>query len=381
MDPAAIWRSARSASTSLHLDSGAAGRTSTATQHAVAAHLQAESECGAYVAEAEATGVVRTLRHDLGILLGVGPDDVGFVESASTGLAQLLAAWPLSAGDEVACPPSEWGPNLQAFGDRGLRVAHLPVDGSGEVDLDALPGYLDRSRPTLVHLTVAAAHRALVQPAQAVVAVCRALGIPVLCDLAQALGQVAVDAVGADASYGTGRKWLAGPRGVGFLAVRPDSEVRLRPTWPALRAGDWPGEAPAARRLESREANVAGRVGLACAVREHLDIGPARLHAELAAVGCRTRQALADLPGWTVCDSDDAPGAVTTLLPPPKMTPTTARAQLLAEHHIVTTAAGVERAPGEMTRPTLRLTPHVDTGVDEVSRLRQALMALSGTPL
>lgn len=377
VDVAAGWRAARSASVYLHLDSGAAGRTSTATQDAVTAHAQAEAERGAYVAQLDAEDLLRSLRVDLGGLLGVGPTDVGFVESASTALAQLLACWPLTAGDVVACPPSEWGPNLAAFGDRGLRVVHLPVDAGGMVDVEALPGMLDRARPALVHLTVAAAHRALVQPAQAVTAVCRARGLPVLCDLAQALGQVPVRGIGADAVYGTGRKWLAGPRGVGYLAVRPDTGVRLRPVWPALRADPRPGEVPVAWQLESREGNIAGRVGLAQAVREHLELGPEQLHAQLAGVGGRTRRALADLPGWAVCDGVDAPGAVTTLLPPPGLTPVQARGRLLTEHQIVTTAAGVERAPGEMTQPALRLTPHVDTDAADLRRLRNALASMS----
>jgi len=370
------WRAARADSTYLHVDSGAAGRSSTAVQVAVTAHLATEAERGAYVAELEAADVVRGLRADLGALLGVGPEDVGLVESASTALAQLLAAWPVEPGDAVGCAPSEWGPNLSSFRDRGLRVAALPVDGGGRVDVEALPAWLERERPALVHLTVAAAHRGLVQPAREAARVCRERGTPVLCDLAQALGQVPVDGIGADAVYGTGRKWLAGPRGVGLLAVRPDTPVRLRPVWPALREEDWPGEAPVPRRLESREASVAGRLGLAQAVREHLELGPAQVHAALADAGRRTREALADLPGWTACDAVDAPGATTALLPPDGLAPVEARARLLAEHRVVTTAAGVERAPGEMTRPTLRLTPHVDLSEEDLLRLRSALAAL-----
>lgn len=377
MDVAAAWRSARGPSPYLHLDSGAAGRTSRSVRRAVVAHAEAESERGAYVAELEAAQVVTRLRADLGGLLGVGHEDVGLVESASTALAQLLAAWPLAPGDAVACAPSEWGPNLLAFRDRGLRVVDLPVNGAGVVDVDALPGLLQRDRPALVHVTVAAAHRALVQPTREIAAVCRTHEVPVLCDMAQAAGQVAVADVAADAAYGTGRKWLAGPRAVGFLAVHPDTTVRLRPVWPALRVADWPGEAPPARRLESREAHVAGRVGLARAVREHLELGPAGVHAALAQSGRRTREALVDLPGWRVLDPVGAPGAVTTLLPPAGLHPVDARARLLAEHRIVTTAAGVERAPGDMAQPTLRLTPHVDVDDADLQRLRMALAQLS----
>ena len=142
------WRAARAASPYLHVDSGAAGRTSTAVQAAVTAHLAAEAERGAYVAELEAADVVLGLRADLGALLGVGAEDVGLVESASTALAQVLAAWPVAPGDAVGCAPSEWGPNLSSFRDRGLRVVHLPVDGQGSsTSRRCRPGSTGRGRP------------------------------------------------------------------------------------------------------------------------------------------------------------------------------------------------------------------------------------------
>jgi len=111
-------------------------------------------------------------------------------------------------------------------------------------------------------------------------------------------------------------------------------------------------------------------------VREHVDLGPERVHAALADAGRRTRLALADLPGWTVAEAPDAPGAVTTLLPPPGLEPARARARLFDEHRVVATAAGVERAPREMTRPVLRLAPHVDLGPDDLARLLTALTAV-----
>lgn len=378
MDLRPAWLAARAPADVLHLDSAAAGRPSIATRVAVAAHADREAERGAYVAELEAADLVRRLRRDLGGLVGLGPDDLALVESASAALGQLLRAWPLAAGDVVACAASEWGPNLLAFRDLGLEVATLPVDGAGVVDVDALPAFLARTRPALVHVAVASAHRALVQPAREVVEACRASGVPVLADLAQALGQVRVDDLQADAVYGTGRKWLAGPRGVGFLGVHPETTVRLRPAWPAIRAGEWPGETAVARRLESREAHVAGRLGLASAVQEHLELGPERVYAGLAEVGRRTREALQDLPGWTVCDAVTAPGAVTTLVPPDHLECLEARARLLVDQAILSTVGGVERAPGEMTRPTLRLSPHLDTGPEELDRLRAALQAVAG---
>ena len=57
---------------------------------------------------------------------------------------------------------------------------------------------------------------------------CRELGLPLVVDAAQALGQVDC-AVDADVTYSSSRKWIAGPRGVGLLAVRRDLMERLPP--------------------------------------------------------------------------------------------------------------------------------------------------------
>ena len=223
---------------------------------------------GAYIAQAAAAPTLEGLRADVAGLFGVAVDGVAFVESATAALRALLAAWPLAPGGEVAVAPSEWGPNLAAFDAAGLRPVLLATDDYGVIDLDQLRGRLAAARPALVHVTQVAAHRGLVQPVARIAAVCRDAGIPLWVDAAQALGHVATD-VDADAAYATGRKWLCGPRGVGMLAI--DERA-----WPGLRVRHHvlaPNDEPTVRALESDDANVAGRVGLAVAVRELLDDG------------------------------------------------------------------------------------------------------------
>ena len=73
-----------------------------------------------------------------------------------------------------------------------------------------------------------------------------------------------------------------------------------------------------------------------------------------------TREALADVKGWRVVEAVDEPTAITTLEPARRRRPAQVRAQLIAEHGIVTTYAETLRAPFEMTSPVLRVSPHVD---------------------
>lgn len=358
-----------------HLDAAAAGRSSRAVLDAVAAHAELEATAGAYVAEASAQPLLSRGRADLAALLGVEPDGIAFTESATASLDALLRAWPLSVGDTVAVAQSEWGPNLDAFAARGLRLAPLPVDGTGVVAVESLRRFFGLTMPALVHLTPVASHRPLVQPAGAVAGVCREFGIPLWADAAQALGHVDVSLSGADAVYATSRKWLTGPRGVGVIGVAPSWLPKLRPR--VTLAG--PGDGSSALLLESREAHVAGRVGLCAAVSEFLSSGPSAVRERLASVGAMTRSELASVPGWSVVGDVSAPSAITALRPSAGQDVTEVRQFLLDEHKIVTTAALPPRAPRDMTEGYLRISPHVDCSAQDLERLAAALAARGST--
>ena len=357
----------------LHLDTAAAGRSSLATLAATAAHAEREATTGAYVAQEEAEPVLAEGRASLARLLGVPARGVAFMPSAQAALDTLLATWPLREGDTVAVVPCEWGPNLDAFAARGLRVTEIATHGDGSVDLAALERMLAGPPPAVVHLVQVTSHRGLVQPVAEAAALCRAAGVPLWVDAAQALGHVDT-ACGADAIYATSRKWLTGPRGVGMLGVTEPWWDRLRIVAPELERSFRPADSSPLWLLDATEANVAAWIGLCTAVAEYTEAGPALVWGRLAEVGRQTREALAGLPGWAVADPVDAPSAIVALRATNGQDVGKTRARLLPG--IVTTAGSIHRAPRDMTEPLLRISPHVDCTPEDLDRLRQALVAL-----
>jgi pyridoxal 5-phosphate dependent beta-lyase len=189
--------------------------------------------------------------------------------------------------------------------------------------------------------------------------------------VAQALGQVDC-AADADVMYCTSRKWIAGPRGVGMLAVRPDLMERLSPR---LAAPEWAPKSTVAQQLEFGEANIAARVGFSVALGEYLAIGPEAVRTRLAELGSISRSLLADAPGWALIEEAEEPSAITTLNPVDGADPQAVREWLLAERRILTTYIAVYRAPLELTGPLLRLSPHADTTADDLESFAEALIA------
>jgi pyridoxal 5-phosphate dependent beta-lyase len=365
-DLGASWRAGRPRPAGRHLDSAASSRQSNRALEAAAHHARHEAELGGYVAEAAADDLLQQGRSVIGGLAGMAAADVAFVESAQAALVALLTGWRLPAGSRVGCLPGEYAPNVAQMRTYALRPEPLPVDGLGRLDLSGLARLLAADPPRFVHLTHIGSHRGLLQPAAEAAALCREAGVHFVLDAAQSLGHADAD-LGADVVYGTSRKWLAGPRGVGVLCVRPSLAAALTPVLPE------PEGVPPMRAFESGEAHVAGRVGLVVAVGDHLAAGPHRVRERLSALGRATRELLDGVGGWRVVEPVDEPTATTTLRPPDGVDVVATRARLLTEHGIVASAIGPERAPGEMTGPVLRVSPHLDATIEDLEALAAAL--------
>ena len=365
---ASAWQAARPPVAGLHLDSAACSRQSLATLDAGARHARHEAEVGGYVAAEAATPVLDAGRAAVTALTGMPDARVVFTTGSQHALDLLLSSWP-AGGRTLACLPGEYGPNLALMSVHGFGRQLLPTDGDGRVVVEKTASSLAVDPPDFVHLTAVASHRGVVQPLAEMSRLCRDLGVPLVVDAAQALGQVDC-AVGADAVYASSRKWLAGPRGVGVLAMRSAFMQRLEPRLPPK---EWVGSLSVADRLELGEANVAARVGFSVAIGEHVAAGPAAVQARLAQVGRAGRTALADVRGWRVVEAVDEPSAITTLAPVDGADPVRVREWLIAERRIVTTAVLVQRAPGELTGPVLRISPHVDTTDDDLAVFAAAL--------
>jgi pyridoxal 5-phosphate dependent beta-lyase len=361
------WRAARPKVAGLHFDSAACSRQSFAVIDAAAQHARHEAEVGGYVAAEAAAPVLDAGRAALGALTGMSGSDVVFTTGSNNALDLLLSSWP---GERtVACLPGEYGPNLAVMAANGFQVSALPADDVGRLASDDAARRLAADPPALVHLTPLASHRGLAQPLAELAGVCRELGVPLVVDAAQALGHLDC-AVGSAAVYSSSRKWMAGPRGVGVLAIRPELAQRLRPRLPPP---EWDLAMPVMQSLEHGEANIAARVGYSVALGEHLSAGPDRVRDGLAELGRMTRTALAGVKGWRVVEPLEEPTAITTLAPVDGADPQKVRAWLLAERAIVTTYAEVQRAPFEMTAPVLRASPHVDTTAEDLDQFAEAL--------
>ncbi|QKH35628.1 aminotransferase class V-fold PLP-dependent enzyme [Achromobacter pestifer] len=301
------------AQTTVHFNHAGSSLPSASTLQAIHAHLQREATQGpmeAGVASRELTEQARVLAARL---LNADVGEIALTGGNSPGWGAAFAALePWRAGDRILVGRHEWGGNLATMRLRaqraGATLETIPSDDSGCVDAQALEAMLDE-RVRLIALTWLPANGGLINPAAAVGSVARRHGIPYFVDAAQAIGQLPVDVaqIGCDVLSGAGRKALRGPRGTGLLYVRRGFLDQLTPAFvdthsAPLGVDGEPMLRQDAARLESAEASLALRCGLANALQEALDIGLPAIRARIDALAQALRAELAAIPGITVLD-------------------------------------------------------------------------------
>ena len=296
----------------LHFNNAGASLMPDPVFNAVTQHLALEREVGGYEAEAQTKPMLDRFYSAFAELLRVDANEIAYVENATRGWDMAFYALPLKEGDRIITHASEYASNYLAFLQlakrRGVDIDIAPSDHSGQIDVGAIEELIT-PKTRVIAITHVPTQGGLVNPVIEVGRIAKFHNLIYLLDACQSVGQLDVDVskIGCDILSGTGRKFLRGPRGTGFLYVSGDLTEQLDPPFIDLHSATWTGPcsfelAPGARRFENWESYIAGRVGLAKAVDYALDIGLKQIEERVRLLAHQLREKLRDQSGVKVHD-------------------------------------------------------------------------------
>lgn len=275
-------------------------------------HLKQEARFGGYEAADMAADRLQHTYVAIAQLLGADAEEIAVVENATRAWDMAFYGLDLQPGDRILTTAASYASNYIAMLQRaeatGAVVEVVPADAHGQVDTAALRDMID-DRTALIALTHIPTNGGLINPAEEVGAIAQDAEVPFLLDACQSAGQVPLDveALGCTMLSATGRKFLRGPRGTGFLYVQRDWIERITPPLLDLHAATLTGPdtyriRSDARRFENWEGYVAGKIGLGVAVDYALSWGLDAIAERVQHLAGQLRAALAEVHGATVYD-------------------------------------------------------------------------------
>lgn len=296
----------------LHFNNAGASLIPQPVLEAVSAHQRLEAERGGYEAASMADAKIEGFYSSAAKLINADASEIAFIENATRAWDMVFYSLEFKPGDRILTAQAEYASGyiafLQVAKKTGVKIEVIPNDDSGQLSLLELENRID-SKTKLIAITHIPTQGGLINPAEEVGKIANEAGIFYLLDATQSVGQMPLDVkkIGCDALCATGRKFLRGPRGTGFLYVSKKNIEKLEPPFLDLHAATWTAENTYAirndaRRFETWETSYASKIGLATAIDYAMEWGMDAIWEKVQQLATEFRQRLRAIAGVTLQD-------------------------------------------------------------------------------
>lgn len=307
-----------------HLNNAGASLMPEPVIRAIIDHIALEASIGGYEAGDEREEEIGRAYGAVASMIASAPRNIAITSSATAAFIQALSSFDFAPGDAIVTSRCDYTSNqlhyLSLARRRQLRIMRADDLPEGGVDPDSVRRLVQQLTPRLVAISWVPTNSGLIQDVAAVGEICEQSGTPYLIDACQAAGQLPIDVGQLHCDYlsATARKFLRGPRGIGFLYISDRALERGDyPLYVDMRGATWaaPDEfslVPDARRFEDWEFPYALVLGLGAAAEYATAVGVERTGARAIALAGELRSRLARLDRVRVLDRGRDRGAIVT---------------------------------------------------------------------
>lgn len=306
----------------IYLDNAGASLVPKQVMDVIKEHLDLESAVGGYVAQEQKAAALENVYVSLSHLLGGKAYEYALTSSAASAWGRAFYSVPMAAGDNVVTAYNEYCSNYVAFLHRakrdGIEIRVARADENHALDTEHLASLIDE-KTKLIAISHVPSSSGQVNPVAEVGKIAKKAGVLYLLDACQAIGQlqVNVDDIGCDMLAGTARKFLRGPRGVGFMYVRNSIMDKLDPVMMSNQSAVWTASNEMdvrrdARVFEAWERSVAIQLGFGAAVDYLLSLDVTAAMNRTIEMADYLRQKLEAVESVTIADPEGPRAAIVT---------------------------------------------------------------------
>lgn len=296
----------------LHFNNAGAALMPLPVINAVKQHLDLEAMYGGYEAAGLAKNQIQKIYDNAAQLLNCHNDEIAFVDNATRAWDMAFYSFKFKKGDRIITGVCEYASNYLAFlhmaKHTGVVIDVVANDQYGQLDVAALAKKIDKD-VKLIAITHVPTQGGLINPVIEIGKIANQMQIPYLLDATQSIGQMPVDVktIGCDFLCATGRKYLRGPRGTGLLYAKKSQLLKCDPPFIDLQSATWISKndytlQPNAKRFETWEQNIAGKIGLGVALEYALNLGSENIWERILYLAQGLRNQLREAPSITLHD-------------------------------------------------------------------------------
>ncbi|MEL6720780.1 MAG: aminotransferase class V-fold PLP-dependent enzyme [Bacteroidota bacterium] len=371
----------------IHFNNAGASLQPQIVVQSVLDYLQIEAQTGGYETAEWRAKDIQGFYLAVASLLKTDARNIAYAHHATEAYNKALSSVPFEKGDVLLTTDDDYASNQIAFlqlqqklGIQIVRAAQLPKGG---VDVNAVEALIKKHQPKLVAVTHIPTNSGLIQDVYSIGQLCQQYDILYLVDACQSVGQLDLDVnkMHCDFLSGTARKYLRGPRGVGFLYVSDKAlQANLEPLFLDLGSANWIGTNayevdPSARRFEYWEKNYANVLGTKTAIEYAIEIGLSNIENRVAKLATYARQQLAQETSLSVLDRGTKQCGIVTVHAP-HLNGSKLKAALFANNIYVSLATKTSALIDFQQKGVdwaLRISPHYFNTEEEIDRLIDCL--------
>ncbi|MFC7347092.1 aminotransferase class V-fold PLP-dependent enzyme [Chryseobacterium zhengzhouense] len=248
-------------------------------------YLKQEEQFGGYEIANRNVGLLENFYVETAKLINCKPFNIAFMTSATEAFAKALSSIIFKEGDVIITTVDDYISNQITFISLqkrlNVKIIRIKKLEDNELDLEDLENSIKQHQPKLVAVTHIPTNSGLIQDVGSVGKICLQYDVLYLADCCQSVGQMVVDVekIGCDFLTATGRKFMRGPRGSGFLYVSDRVlEQDYAPVLLDMRGAHWSEYDnyelfKTAKRFEHWEVSYAAVLGMMKAVKYANAIG------------------------------------------------------------------------------------------------------------
>lgn len=301
-----------------HLNSAGASLPPNPVRDIVIDYLKEEALLGGYELHRKRYEEVEATYDALAELINADREEIALVENATVAWNAAFQAIDWQEGDEVICNQGDYASNYLSYLHHSakLKIRVISNLDNGDLDLVAFENLISE-KTKLVSITHMPTNSGCLAPAEEIGRICTEKDLFFILDACQSLGQYPIDVhqIQCDMLSATGRKYLRGPRGTGFLFVSKKALPKLTPAMIDLHSAEWTGEStykirPDARKFENWEGNRANQLGLKVAAEYAFNIGMENIWERVQYLAQIVRAGLKQIPGVQCRDRGSVLGGI-----------------------------------------------------------------------